>query len=687
MKTAKYFIILLLIPLLFQIAGLSFERAMYSNDPEYIYLVNALNIMEGKPVGHVDNPGTPVMWLNALILNMYHPFDPATEKDLVTSVIEDPDRYVSILRKVYIFLNAIVLFALGFAVYVHSKNIWLSLLLQITPFFSLNLLEHVWTKVSPEPLLFLVTNLMIITILVFYYDENRRKAKYVILFSLLAGLGLATKATFLPLIVIPLIILPGIKRKLIYIPAFVAGFVVFTIPAIPEYSQMFDWFYNLSTHSGVYGSGEKSIIDIDTYFTSFPVIIKANIIFSLILIASLIRIILAIIIPGVRKKIFGKVHFNILIALTLAMIFGVFMVAKHYHANHYLIPVLSLCGITLMFNMRLVEHVVRPALIYRILLPVFIVVMIVFLPLWHYADYRFKNFLYSSTNTEYKYMMDLLDNEYADFLRIYYYPGSLNKYSALKFGGAYSKNRNLIRIKKVYPGIFFYNLHDHNFYNWEARTELREIVLEHGKKIVMVGGPVQLPKKNRIIESGLPLETIYRGRTQALYQVDSSVLEFSGEERKPDISVFCSFEEISDDGQVFIKDGYSFRGVDQRSSNKSRSRQYSLCLDKRNAFSMEHYLNDARAGDTYRISIWRYSDTNEGHLVAASSPEAVFYLQENDFVKMDENGWQKIVLNFTVPDGLAGNKLKLYIWNSGKSNMYFDDLTIEKWNTISPDKE
>ena len=34
----------------------------------------------------------------------------------------------------------------------------------------------------------------------------------------------------------------------------------------------------------------------------------------------------------------------------------------------------------------------------------------------------------------------------------------------------------------------------------------------------------------------------------------------------------------------------------------------------------------------------------------------------------------------TVPDGLGDDPLKVYLWNSGKQTVYFDDLEIVKLN-------
>ena len=135
MKKYLNSVFLWILPLIFLVAGLNFDRAKYSNDPEYIYLINALSISEFRAVGHIDNPGTTVMELGTVILSIAHFVSPSGGKDLMTDVLSNPDRYVGIFNGVLVFMIAGILFWLGFITAKKTQNIWAGLLLQLRTFW------------------------------------------------------------------------------------------------------------------------------------------------------------------------------------------------------------------------------------------------------------------------------------------------------------------------------------------------------------------------------------------------------------------------------------------------------------------------------------------------------------------------------------------------------------------------
>lgn len=256
---------LLVLPLLFLWGGLSIHIAKYGNDPNYVYLANSIAIANGESVGYHDHPGTTVMQIGAVSIAVKHWFSNSSDEKIVTHVLKEPLLFMDAIQHVLVVMNFLILLFLGFFVLKKTNSVWTALLFQITGFLSANTLDHIWTKVEPEPVLFFITCIYVITILYFYFSENKNKFQYVIVFSLIIGAGLATKATFLPLIALPLIIIPSTKRKLIFIAGVIISFVLFTIPAIPEYKHMYYWFRDLTNHTGKYGQGEKGFIDFHVF--------------------------------------------------------------------------------------------------------------------------------------------------------------------------------------------------------------------------------------------------------------------------------------------------------------------------------------------------------------------------------------------------------------------------------------
>jgi hypothetical protein len=676
--------LLWILPVTFLTIGLSFDRAKYSNDPEYIYLINALSISKLRPVGHIDNPGTTVMELGAVIVNVAHFISPSDGKDLMTDVLENPDRYVGIFNDVLIFIISCTLLWLGYIVTKKSENLWAAIILQMTPFLSINLLEHAWTKVSPEPLLIVTSLLLSGLLIIYYFDENRNLRRYFLLFALISGFGLATKATFLPVAIIPFLLLSGAFRKAGYLFFVVLIFVIFTLPAWPEYQNMYTWYYNLATHTGIYGSGEAGMIDAGKYLDSVGKIFRNNIHFSVLLLLS-VSLLIGILASSKFRTTSKSLQFRILQALTITDFVAILIVAKHYHANHYLLPVLALSGLTIFFILENLRNIIPGSTIQKVIMPVIIGFFVVYLPVNNIPTLAYYQRGYKTTNDEYENIMKLIEEKYNGYQSVYYYPTSLNKESALMFGNMYSKKKNLEEIKTVYPETIFYDHTLKLFKNWGAELSLEDVINTSGNKILLVGGPISDEWKDvnqkilEIISSGFPLKTVYQGRTQAMYILDTVAYEILQNQRKMNgLELSLDMEQAGDIKEYIAAGTNLFLVYKTRTSEKARSGNFSIKLDKNQQYSLGYTFENTRPGDNFKISIWRYSSNNEGFLSVTSTPDAFYYRQNNEPIETDEKGWKKIQLLFTAPENLNNNQLKFYVWNNGSSEMFFDDLTIEK---------
>ncbi len=684
MNKYKNSVILWILPLIFLIFGMMFARAKYANDPEYIYLINALSITKLRPVGHIDNPGTTVMELGAVVLKIAHFILPASEKNLMTDVLENPDRYVGILNGVFILLISIILFWLGKIVANKSQNLWYGLLLQLSPFLSITILEHAWTKVSPEPLLIFTSLFLSGILIIYFFDENRNLRRYFLLFALISGFGLATKATFLPVIIIPFLLLPGAFRKTGYLFFAVLFFVIFTLPAWPEYQNMYTWYYNLATHTGIYGSGNAGMIDASQYFVSFGKIIQNNIHFSILLGISIVTAIYFLASSKHREKV-KTLRFRILISLVIANIAGILLVAKHYHANHYLVPELTLIGLNIFFFIENIKDLISKKSIEKYVMPAIIGFLMVYLPVNNTPTLKFYNRGYQTATAEYEKTNKLIEENYSDFKCVYFYPTSLNKYSALMFGNVYSKSKNLKEINALYPETIFYDHTLKLFKYWDAEVSLEDVIAKNGNKLLLVGGPISDETKDanqkamEISSSGFPLQPVYQGRTQAIYIFDTLAYQICMSQRHARrLELNLDMEQAGDFSDYISFGTNMFLVYKTRSSEKARSGNFSIKLDKNQQYSLGYTFENTKPGDNFKISIWHYSSNNEGFLSVTSTPDAFFYRQNNDPIETDKNGWKKIQLLFTAPENLNNNQLKFYVWNSGSSEMYFDDLTIEK---------
>ena len=87
----------------------------------------------------------------------------------------------------------------------------------------------------------------------------------------------------------------------------------------------------------------------------------------------------------------------------------------------------------------------------------------------------------------------------------------------------------------------------------------------------------------------------------------------------------------------------------------------------------------------YELTVWRFSyeKADDGLLVAATegnSPE--FYKAGAAVVTRSADGWAQITLKFTVPKQYCDKNISIYIWNSGQSDIYFDDFCLKQVNNL-----
>ncbi len=684
MKPASYLrFSTVLLPLLFFWVGINFEMAKFGNDPQYVYLVNALAICDGKQVGYIDHPGTTVIQLGAVAIAFQHLISNPDNLPLAEHVLTDSHTFVVSIRNFLLILNTLGLFLLGWLAYKKTKSIWVALLLQAAIFITTNTLDHAWTKISPEPFLFFITCIYVITILYYYYEENLNSWKYVLLFALLGGAGLATKATFLPVIFFPFMVIPSLKKKFVYLAAILPSFVLFTIPIIPEYKNMYYWFRNLSSHTGIYGHGERGFIDFGTYFPNIIRIIENNFIFALVFLAGLIAVIPAFYsYLKKRKKISRERLF--LAGLVVSSMLGIMMVAKHYHANHYLIPVLQLTGISLFFIVRVALKKQFKQSISKFTWPLLTSGLILFLAWKQPPVIKFIEEGYRLTNEEMEATNAMLLKEYPDYTRISYFPNSLNRFSALNFGDVYCKRQFLPQLKETFGDVLFYESFAKSILNWNVELKTEELVKLYGSKLLLTGGPRDEQEAAAISREIMPLKNIYKGRIQSIYILDTLRLHQLNKAQNIHTSeiFYCDMEHVSSDNRYILGvNGEKTGAAGLRSQEASHTGNYSIKLDESVEYALEYQLTDLEPGAEYEVEVWRKPlNGNSGRLVVSSSDARLFYNAQADHVLTDENGWQLLRLRFKATPEMEGESLKVYLWNKNKQTGYFDDLSVKKIN-------
>jgi hypothetical protein len=269
---------LLALPVLFLISAL-WVRAQggpnwlwFNLDPDYFYLLDALNIINLTTPGHVYHPGTTVQWLAALILKMTHP---ATSSDGITKlVLANPEPYLQLIAVIFTGLNGLALWGLGAVGRRVFGGLTAAWFLQLAPFISMVVLKHSY-HAKPEALL-LLTMLIMASMAVLSLAPGlmaRRRISFAVAFGVIAGFGVATKVTAFPVFLLPLFIFGQgaefhgwAKAVLVYGISALAALVLFTLPALGAYDVFFGWMATVSQSSSAYGGGTPgSFVDWSTY--------------------------------------------------------------------------------------------------------------------------------------------------------------------------------------------------------------------------------------------------------------------------------------------------------------------------------------------------------------------------------------------------------------------------------------
>jgi hypothetical protein len=497
-----YYLSLLLLPLLLVITALFLNHArgpywLGTNlDPEYVYLLNSTNLANLKGVGHIDHPGTPVQVLGAVTLRVVYFFNFSAKDNFHTDVLKRPEYYLKAINIVMVIMNAIMLLALGGFIFTLIENIWLSLWLQLAPFFSITVLQFGLTRVTPEPLLLFSSFLMIIMMVLWAHvtpgaenDKTPEHTFIIIFFGLITGFGIANKITFIPMMAIPLILAPRLRNKILYLVISAVSFVIFTLPIIRMYPRFFDWIHNLLTHSGHYGSGPSQLIAAGKYIKNLKKLLLGNPFFTIVLVLALLIVIVALLIPKLRNISTSNIHFKCLAAAAAAQAAALLMVSKH-SASHYLLPGLTLSGVMVFFMFFYLKHILDNFEINLkyLVFPLVFLLAVSFILINPVG--QFKKTIHRLNNIKGKSLalhQHVKDN-YKDYAKIFYYRSSSPEY-ALKFGNDLSRSYHSQSLEQLYRNVYFYDIWTKRFagFDYNRRIPFKTIREKYGNKILFQG--------------------------------------------------------------------------------------------------------------------------------------------------------------------------------------------------------
>ena len=237
-----------------------------NSDPEYVYALNALNIIALRAPIHIDHPGTPLQVLLAGAFVVRHAASCLTGdcRPVIEEVVRDPERYLNFGRLILLGLLVGTLLYAGRRVYSVSGSLAAAVAFQGTIFLFPVTLTSL-ARVTPEPLLMICSILLMLP----FFELARARAnnaavdprdasRWAIIAGIAFAAGVTSKITFFPLVVMAFLLPTWRARLRFAAAAAVAGFF-FLFPIIGRLPLFGVWLKALLTHKGMYGGGEPGV--------------------------------------------------------------------------------------------------------------------------------------------------------------------------------------------------------------------------------------------------------------------------------------------------------------------------------------------------------------------------------------------------------------------------------------------
>jgi len=271
-----------------------------NSDPEYVYALNALNIVALRSPIHIDHPGTPLQMLLAGAFVVRHAVSCLTGecRSVIEEVVRNPELYLNFARLVLLAMLAGTILYAGRRVYALSGSMVAAVALQGVIFLFPVTLTSL-ARVTPEPLLLICSILFILPLFEVAYAESTSDSadgastdRLALIAGIAFAAGVTSKVTFFPLCLMALV-LPTWRHRLRFAAAAGVASFVFILPIMGRLPFFVEWLTTLATHRGTYGGGEaglptgqewiaavKSMLSMETYF---PVWIVALFVFGFLL--------------------------------------------------------------------------------------------------------------------------------------------------------------------------------------------------------------------------------------------------------------------------------------------------------------------------------------------------------------------------------------------------------------------
>ncbi len=239
-----------------------------NSDPAYLYLINALYLVDGITPYFTDHPGTTLEILGALVIWVMTRGHAVAEQ-----VLRQPEVYLGVLHRLLLGMYLVSLWAVGLCAWRWSRKVFFALAVQSSALFFLTLKSYasaqavlpVIVNINSDTLLLTVTNIYIIILLdVLFASSQARWSWRALAFGVAGAVGVTTKLTFLPLLGIPLLLLPDWRSRGIFLGTLFGVAALILMPVWSRYREILAWIDQISLERSADGAFE-GIVNMTSY--------------------------------------------------------------------------------------------------------------------------------------------------------------------------------------------------------------------------------------------------------------------------------------------------------------------------------------------------------------------------------------------------------------------------------------
>lgn len=579
-------------------------------DPEYPYLLNGLNIaiIDFSRIGHVDHPGTPFQFLTAFFIRLTHLF--AGQTNIIDDVISRPEFYLSWSTFYLSCITFLILIWLGKITYKLTKDLTGSIILQSSIFLNVILID-IPSRYIPDRLLILLVLILVGLIVKKYHDNSYTYKKFAIQSGIVLGVGFVTKFNFLPLLLIPFIIISYRKERLVYLGSLFSTIVLCFLPILKKFSAYKSFILRILKHDQLYGYGQEQLINVESFFKNLGKLFTTNGTFIFLI---LILLVFIVIIARNKTREKYNIELRILVAIFITALISSLIVAKHYK-NYYVLPMVSLGGLVFYMNYMITNRLASSKWIKPLTISILVVFYLFQLKELIPAYARISLQRGNNTRTSLFIKNTITANDY-----FFVYPtwrsGAFLE-NGLIYGISYVSHHPLYykTIEKYYPNILTWEGNDRPMMFFRMIDSDTETIMKSGKNIYIYSTPGRNAKMLcKYIEVAanqyqisLVHDTVYSNSINSEYIICYSHADNWGELQ----NARCGFEKISDNNIYTDNGTLQLFGLAKVEEKMKVNGDHAIVLNAIQNETPAYQIKNLHPGDILEFSIKGYSKSNK----------------------------------------------------------------------------